>query len=573
MAEMARWGSAPLVEVDGVALPPDVLPLLEEVVVDDSCHLPDVVELRLRDDGRDVAQRCGLRLGATVRVSARQLGTAESVPLLIAEVATLEADIGPRGHRLLVRGYDASWRLAQTRRTTAHVDVTDGDAVRRIAGLAGVGVGQVDATPVVHPHLAQIDLTDWEFLQLRARACGYECVVVKGELHFRAPRAAGQAPEAAVPGQEPRRHQLVVGANLLQFRPRLTAHGQVRDVEVRGWDAAAKRAVVGRAATTSGGALALEHPAQLAVVSGGGVHVAVRSGPTTQAEADQAAAALAEVVGSTSLEARGTTMGDPSLTAGTAVHVVGAGRAFDGRYVLTTTRHVYDSRGYRTSFEVSGRQERSLAGLLGGPAAAPTGVGVAIGEVTDVRDPLSQGRVRVRLPWLSETYESWWARITQLGAGDGRGSAFLPEVGDEVLVAFEQGDLRRPVVVGGLHNGVDALPLADGLVDATSGAVQRRGFVSREGHRLVLDDSRDAPGVVVETGDGGVRVALSARDTVVEISSRGEVTITGSTGVTVTSDAGLTLHARGRLELKGDAGVSVSGGPEVSVSAAQVRLG
>ncbi len=181
--------------------------------------------------------------------------------------------------------------------------------------------------------------------------------------------------------------------------------------------------------------------------------------------------------------------------------------------------------------------------------------------------------MRVRLPWLSEQYETWWARVVQLGAGDGRGSAWLPEVGDEVLVAFEQGDLHRPVVVGGLHNGVDALPLADGLVDATSGAVQRRGFVSREGHRVVLDDGRDSPGVVVESGDGGVRIALSAQDTVVEISSRGEVTISGSTGVTVTSDADIALHARGRLELKGDAGVSVSGGPEVSVSASQVRLG
>ena len=84
-------------------------------------------------------------------------------------------------------------------------------------------------------------------------------------------------------------------------------------------------------------------------------------------------------------------------------------------------------------------------------------------------------RVKVTFPWLSEDEESHWARISCLMAGDKRGALFLPEVGDEVLVAFEQGSFQRPYVLGGLHNGVDHPPDGDvPLVDTSSGAVDRR---------------------------------------------------------------------------------------------------
>ena len=73
-------------------------------------------------------------------------------------------------------------------------------------------------------------------------------------------------------------------------------------------------------------------------------------------------------------------------------------------------------------------------------------------------------RVKLKFPWLSDDYESEWARVAQLGAGHHRGAVWLPEVNDEVLVAFEHGDTRRPFVVGELYNGVDS-PLGDGLVD------------------------------------------------------------------------------------------------------------
>ena len=84
--------------------------------------------------------------------------------------------------------------------------------------------------------------------------------------------------------------------------------------------------------------------------------------------------------------------------------------------------------------------------------------------VTDVDDPQKLGRVKIKLPTLADDYESDWARVVQPGAGKTAVSVFLPEVGDEVLVAFEHGDIRRPYVLGGLWSVPHKPPLGDGPV-------------------------------------------------------------------------------------------------------------
>jgi uncharacterized protein involved in type VI secretion and phage assembly len=101
--------------------------------------------------------------------------------------------------------------------------------------------------------------------------------------------------------------------------------------------------------------------------------------------------------------------------------------------------------------------------------ALPLG-GLAVGVVTDNNDPLQQGRVRVKYPWLSDDDASYWARVVALGAGKERGLQLLPEVNDEVLVGFELGNMEYPYVLGGLWNALDTLPEPG----AISGGVQKR---------------------------------------------------------------------------------------------------
>jgi phage protein D len=573
-----RYGTRPEIVVDGAPLHEDVAPLVERVVVDSSVHLADMMELSFRDAARDVFTKSGIKVGSVITIKMARADKGDHQQLVQAEVTALESEYDEVGTRAVVRGYDHAHRLSRGRRTYSYNDVTDADIVATVARRAGLAVGVIEAGGPIHEHVAQVNSTDWEFLVARGRETGHEVAVLDGRLHWRTPFSSADAPPGAVDLESRQSCQLVIGNNLVRFRPRVTAAAQVGEVEVRGWDPQRKEAVVATASAVTTSATVGLDPAGLASLFDAPTYVAVSHPLSTQQEADAAASALAETLASAHAEADGVALGDPKLVPGAAVAVTGAGEPFDGTYTVSATRHIVDGRGYRTEFVVSGRAERSLLGLASGGATnsvhraggAPV-YGVVVAVVTDVNDPENLGRVKLQFPWLSDDYESWWARVAQLGAGPDRGAVWLPEVNDEVLVAFEHGDSRRPYVVGQLYNGVDKPSLGDGLIDGSSGAVKRRGFVSKLGHRLVFLDDDSKSGVALMSADDSLKISMNQTGTTIKISADGKVEISGSQGVQISSDADIKVTATGKLELTGN-GVKIDGGPNVEVSGGMIKL-
>ena len=168
--------------------------------------------------------------------------------------------------------------------------------------------------------------------------------------------------------------------------------------------------------------------------------------------------------------------------------------------------------------------------------------GVYAALVSDIKDPDGQGRVKITLPWSPDAggarYEAW-ARLATLMAGNNRGSWFVPDVNDEVLVAFEGGDTRRPYVIGSLWNGSDAPPQSmDG-----SGNNNLKVLRSRNGVKLTLDDNSGQEQFIVET-PGGQTVTLKDGPGSVEIKdSNGNSIKLESAGITVTASAKVTINA------------------------------
>ncbi len=196
--------------------------------------------------------------------------------------------------------------------------------------------------------------------------------------------------------------------------------------------------------------------------------------------------------------------------------------------------------------------------------------GVVVGIVTQNDDKDKLGRVKVKFPWLSDSDESDWARITQLGAGPNAGAVFIPEVSDEVLVAFEHGDISRPFVIGGLYNGKDKPNLGDGLFD--QGKVKRNGFVSRKGHKFVFFEDSGKSGIALITSDGKIKVSLNETNSEIHIECQGKVTIESQGDMKLSSKAGMNLEASGSLEIKGDGGVKVNSNAVVEVKGQLVKL-
>jgi uncharacterized protein involved in type VI secretion and phage assembly len=168
--------------------------------------------------------------------------------------------------------------------------------------------------------------------------------------------------------------------------------------------------------------------------------------------------------------------------------------------------------------------------------------GVFPALVSDIRDPDNQGRVKIRLPWSPDSdgaaYETW-ARLSTMMAGNNRGTWFIPDVNDEVLVAFESGDPSRPYVIGGLWNGSDSPPESmDG-----SGQNYRKVICSRNGVKVTLDDQDGQEQIILET-PGGQKLTMKDGPGSVEIDdSNGNSIKLESAGITVTASAKVTIKA------------------------------
>ncbi len=420
--------------------------------------------------------------------------------------------------------------------------------------------------------------------------------VAEGKLDFRRPAEAANAPDAGdLDAQNPL--QLVFGQDLLEFRPRITSSGQVSRVEVRGWDTVAKQAIIATAQAGTTAAQLPDGPGSLAERFGSPV-LTMESAHQDQGSADRAAAALAEKVGSAFAEASGIARGNPKLKAGAAVNVSQVAAPFAGRYTLSHTRHTYDPRdGYRTHFIVSGRQDRSLMGLIagasggngasaggggrggggGGGGGGSSAKGVAVAIVTDIDDPQKAGRVKLKFPWLAAEYVSDWARVAAPGNGPDRGMVWTPEVNDEVLVAFEGGDSQHPFVLGGLWNGADKPP----TITVKDGKLERRALVSRDGNEIYMADKQGDSSLGMKSKGDEVVLHLSGTDQKIEGTSKGKIILTATGDIEIKATGKVKLSGAGGVEISSDAQAKLSGsaGVEVStsgvakVSGSQVQLG
>jgi uncharacterized protein involved in type VI secretion and phage assembly len=162
--------------------------------------------------------------------------------------------------------------------------------------------------------------------------------------------------------------------------------------------------------------------------------------------------------------------------------------------------------------------------------------------VTDIVDPEGLGRVKIALPWSPDTagarYETW-ARLATFMAGNNRGSWFIPDVDDEVLIVFEGGDPRRPYVIGSLWNGKDKPPESmDG-----AGKNFKKVLRSRNGVKLTMDDTDGREQFILET-PGGQKLTLKDGPGAVEIvDSNGNSIKMEASGITITASAKVTINA------------------------------
>jgi phage protein D len=336
------------ISIDGTALPLATMLSLSAISVDEDAGVPSMFTLELTggdgDDETGWIDGDQFAVGAAVTIA---LGHGEDLGDLIdGEVTALEP-VFARGRRprLTVRGYDRRHRLLRGRRTRSFVQQKDSDIAATIAGEAGLSA-ETEDSEVVHDYLLQANQTDLEFLDGRARRIEYELVVAGRTLHFR-----------PVQNQQGETLTLTLQDDLLEFAPRLSTMGQFSALELRGWSAKDRQAIVatagsGDAVSTMGGS---DSGAALTEAAFGASTLLIGDQPVlNQAEADQLARACFNRGLLRLIRGDGICRGRADLHPGQVIRIDGIGTRFSGQYYVSATCHRYaPDQPYRTHFTVA----------------------------------------------------------------------------------------------------------------------------------------------------------------------------------------------------------------------------
>ena len=198
--------------------------------------------------------------------------------------------------------------------------------------------------------------------------------------------------------------------------------------------------------------------------------------------------------------------------------------------------------------------------------------GVRVAIVRDNEDPEDIGRVKLGYPWRDENDESYWARIATDMTGDGYGTYFLPEVGDEVLVAFENGDIHHPVVVGSLWTGQAKPPEQN-----SDGNNDIRKIETRGGHVVEFDDSDQNGSVLIETdaghlvelddssGSERIQIEDKSGNSVTMDSVKNSISVSGKQSIQLSAPT-ISLSAKTKVEISSKGTVDISGKGQTNVS-------
>ena len=529
------------IKVAGSTLSHEVMEQLEKVTVEQHAQLPDRFMIHIQDFIRESAGENNFpiidsdqfKVGKEVEITAKGedllTGASFSELLIKGEITGVQPIFTFEGTSLVVHGYTKDHRLYRGTKTRTYGDadptgagITLEQVINTIAqetdGFTGKDVDTSELSAIKFSYLVQWNQSDMGFLRQLARHVGYVCYVEEKTLCFKKPAPSSGAVE------------LTWGGNLRSFQARMNLSEQVNEAVAKGWDPQTKKSVEGTFNVASDGlypeigldktgdALAKEcfkDPAEL-----------VLSDPTIRTidEAKGVARGLWREMSARFMEAEGVAYSTPKIKAGKWVDVQGTGERYSGKYFVSSAVHDFTGEGLKTTFRtrrmnadldmqgfISGsttlqgsaayRPEGSLGALPPQPGFPPYPSlkppprchGVVPAKVTSLEDPEDLGRVQVMFPFLPRYKDadisSNWARIAGVGGGLERGMFVLPEIDDEVLVSFENGDFNRPYILGGLWNNTDKPPFEEGILSGDKKKVNLRTWRSRSGHRITMDDA------------------------------------------------------------------------------------
>ena len=552
--------------VDGADLDPVEADFVHQIKITDFLRLPDICTLQVgypaATEGNPFQKLDDsvFQVGAALEVKLGSTEDRTTKTIFKGEIVTLEPYFQAGSASMVVRAYDQSHRMMRSRKQRTFKDVTISDIVKKVCSENGLSA-RVAASGAKLDVVVQNSETDWDFIWRLAQRVGFELTVDDTKAVFEKPNRNSEPVELAYP------------EDLHGFSPRITAVQQVQTVSVRGYDSKSKRAVVGSKSTpdqiTEAGITRNEvrnkFPGAVIEIGGQSFSSAAEASDIAQAALNQLANAY--------LAAEGECEGNPLIKAGTRIKIRGVGKKFSGTYRVAKAVHMLTTGGYVTQFSNSAG-EHTLLGQTGGSNGGPRRVdSIIVGVVTNNNDPEKLGRVKVSLPSVSEV-ETFWAPVLVPSAGNERGLSMLPVAGEQVIVAFENGDPSFPLVLGSVFNGRDKPGEEMAVTDGSFALKSDHKALIRAAEDITLQSDKGKWDIKIDGGEVTEKVQKGYTGDfggAWNLKATGGITVESSQAVTIKAPS-ITVEAKASLALKG-AMVDINGSGGVTISGAIINIG
>lgn len=504
------------------------------------------------------------KLGAVVEVQAPGGGS-----VFKGDVTGIEVDRSANGdHITTITALDALHQLSGRSRVLSRTKMTISDVLKKIAQEAGLEA-DVEATTVNYDYLFQTG-TDLDYVAELAERAGLDWWSHDGKLCARKVKLGSAVAKLSA---------------LDLFRLSVRASGvRPKKVTVSGWDVKNGQAIKGDATLTND-ALGASTTLATAVV---GYNPRIPQEHRTSAiplavpqEATIVAGAALNRAASGALRAEMEGRAVWFVNPGDTVEIVD-GADLDGTYVVSAIEHRVADGLASTRLVAGARHPTGLAGGAGAAALHGRNPGIVTAKVTNIDDPENLGRVKVKFLGLDDTQESEWARVLLLNAGPQTGATTMPEVNDEVLVTFEDNDVRRPIILGSIYSSKTALP----TLKREGGKFTHVTLMERFGHQILMWGTGSEQGITIKLKNGGEvtidhdgtrlvgvkgkKTTITQGQAKIEMTDQGDITLDGN-NVTINAKSKIALEAKGQLSVKG-AQVAVEGQAAADLKAPKVAV-
>ncbi len=473
---------------------------------------------------------------------------------------------------LIVECKDKAVRLTVGRKSKYFYESKDNEILEEIIGAYDLEK-DIETTSVQHSELIQYNVSDWDFCVTRAQANGKVCIVDDGKITIQSPDFNADEVET-----------VAFGATLFDFDAEIDARNQLANITAYGWDFAGQELVEieARSSTVNlNGNISSDDLASVIDLE----NLELKSGESTSdvelqqwADAKSLFNRLAKIRGHAKFQ------GVPQVKPNMVIKFEGVGDRFNGKVYVSAIRHQITEGNWTidTQFGINPKWFSETVDINDLPASGLVAAvnGLQIGIVTQLAgDPKGEDRILVRLPVIDNNDQGIWARISTLDAGENRGSFFRPEISDEVIVGFINGNPRDAIVLGMMNSSAKPAP-----IQATDDN-NEKGFVTRSEMKFVFDD--DKKSVVLETPagkkitideDAGVIKLEDDNSNVVTLDDSG-ITMESATDISITASGDVTIEgtnvsvsANSQLTAQGTAGAEFSASGTTVVNGAIVQI-